>query len=147
MYYYVHATKRNFILFTIILLCIPFLGFGYLYAAEHFPIFFWPCGLKQHFHLYCPGCGGTHAMEALLHFDFAASIQYNPLVLYMVVCVLYYYIKTLVLLIKNHGTAEYSMHLGYLWGFVALMVLVFVVRNLLVVYCHIDYLGELAQYW
>ena len=43
------------------------------------------------FHLvtgaYCPGCGGTRALLALLHGRLADSIRLNPLVLYMAVSI------------------------------------------------------------
>ena len=29
--------------------------------------------------LYCPGCGGTRAMHALVHFDLAGALAMNPL--------------------------------------------------------------------
>lgn len=43
------------------------------------------------FHLatgaYCPGCGGTRAMAALLHGDLAASVRFHPLVPYLAAAV------------------------------------------------------------
>ena len=33
--------------------------------------------------LYCPACGGTRALRALLRGDLRMSFQYHPLVLYM----------------------------------------------------------------
>ena len=147
MYYYAHITKRQFIVLCIFTLSIPFLAYGYLTAAKNFPMFFWPCGLKEYFHLYCPGCGGTHAVEALLRLDIVESFLYNPLVLYMVVCLLYYLFKTIVQLKKQNGNAYFAVHLGFLWVFVGLMVGIFIIRNFLLVQFQIDYLGELAQYW
>ena len=147
MYYYAHITKRQFIVLCIFTLSIPFLAYGYLTAAKNFPMFFWPCGLKEYCHLYCPGCGGTHAVEALLRLDIVESFLYNPLVLYMVVCLLYYLFKTIVQLKKQNGNAYFAVHLGFLWVFVGLMVGIFIIRNFLLVQFQIDYLGELAQYW
>lgn len=147
MYYYVHITKRQFIVLSIFIFSIPLLGYGYITAAEQYPIFFLPCSLKEYFHLYCPGCGGTHALESLLDLQLVESFLYNPLVLYMLGCLIYYYIKTVVQLVKQHGDAHYPMHLGFLWVFVGLMAGIFIVRNFLLVQFQIDYMGELAKYW
>lgn len=35
--------------------------------------------------LYCPGCGGTRALAALLRGQFLTSFQYHPLVPYLAV--------------------------------------------------------------
>lgn len=44
-----------------------------------------PCLFKLLTGLYCPGCGGTRAVRALLHGEVLLSLQYHPLVLYTVV--------------------------------------------------------------
>lgn len=41
-----------------------------------------PCFFKEITHLYCPACGGTRAVRALLHLDLAQSFLCNPIVLY-----------------------------------------------------------------
>ena len=40
------------------------------------------CVFYEKFHLYCPGCGGTHAVLCLLHGDIVGSFFYHPFVLY-----------------------------------------------------------------
>lgn len=48
-----------------------------------------PCAFHSLTGLYCPGCGGTRAVKALLLGEFRMSFQYHPLVLYTVaVCLL-----------------------------------------------------------
>ena len=42
-------------------------------AAYHFP----PCILYSTFHLYCPACGNTRSVIALLNLDFASAFRYN----------------------------------------------------------------------
>lgn len=37
------------------------------------------CFVYQYLHLYCPACGNTRSIAALLHGDLSASIQYNPI--------------------------------------------------------------------
>ena len=41
---------------------------------------FYPaCPVYRYLHLFCPGCGSTRALSALLHGNFAAAVHYNPL--------------------------------------------------------------------
>lgn len=44
-----------------------------------------PCLFHLLTGLYCPGCGGTRAVRALLASNLLLSIQYHPLVAYMAV--------------------------------------------------------------
>lgn len=41
-----------------------------------------PCSFRAATGLYCPGCGGTHAVYALLSGHFLESIRFHPFVLY-----------------------------------------------------------------
>lgn len=48
----------------------------------------WRRGIPCLFHLYtgwyCPGCGGTRAVKALLKGDLWLSFQYHPIILYTI---------------------------------------------------------------
>lgn len=52
----------------------------------------WKQGIPCLFHLftglYCPGCGGTRAVKALLRGHIGMSFQYHPIVIYTVVVLL-----------------------------------------------------------
>jgi hypothetical protein len=41
--------------------------------------FYPPCPVYRYLHLYCPGCGATRALAALLHGRLAEAMHYNPL--------------------------------------------------------------------
>ncbi len=43
------------------------------------------CYFRTHFHIYCPGCGGTRAAIALLQGNLIQSIKYNPITLLFLV--------------------------------------------------------------
>ena len=43
------------------------------------------CIMLDNFHVYCPGCGGTRAMEALLRLDLIQSLRYNPMIIILAV--------------------------------------------------------------
>lgn len=53
-----------------------------IYLPNASPI---PCVLHRFTGLYCPGCGGTRAVIALLEGHLLQSLWYHPLVLYTVV--------------------------------------------------------------
>lgn len=145
MYYHAHIKKSNFILITFFTLLVPVLAYGYITASKQYPAFFPPCGLKSFFHLYCPGCGGTRALEHLLHLRFMQSLLCNPLVLFMAISLIYYWLKALIELIRQHGDAFFSIHLGFLWAFLIILVSFFFIRNFLLLKFGIDYLGELTD--
>ncbi|MCI8997135.1 MAG: DUF2752 domain-containing protein [Lachnospiraceae bacterium] len=49
-----------------------------------------PCILYTWFHIPCPGCGGTRAVQYLLQGNILDSLRAHPLVLYGVICYLYF---------------------------------------------------------
>jgi len=52
-----------------------------------------PCILHSFTGLYCPGCGGTRAFVALSHGQIFKSFYYHPLIVYTVVCFVWYFTK------------------------------------------------------
>ena len=48
-------------------------------------VFLSSCILHDRLHLYCPLCGGTRAIEAILRFDLAAAFSYNPFVFLLLI--------------------------------------------------------------
>ena len=57
------------------------IGLFYIYAFNPVTqkILFVPCPVYFYTGLYCPGCGNTRALHALVHFDFAGMLDYNLL--------------------------------------------------------------------
>lgn len=48
-----------------------------------------PCVYRKIFHIYCPGCGMTHAYIALLHLRLGEAFKYNFMFWSVPVCWLY----------------------------------------------------------
>jgi hypothetical protein len=68
--------KRN----RIITIALPMMGIIILLMKEHILAlipYIPACFLYSRLHLYCPACGNTRSVTALLHGDLMASLQYN----------------------------------------------------------------------
>jgi hypothetical protein len=68
--------KRN----RIITIALPMMGITILLMKEHILAlipYIPACFLYSRLHLYCPACGNTRSVTALLHGDLMASLQYN----------------------------------------------------------------------
>lgn len=106
------------------------------------------CMLKAIFHLYCPGCGGSRAMDAFLHGRFLQSFIIHPFVMYVFVFFLTYYIPSCLYFTGiRKKPINYWFYMYLLYGLLGIVILFFVVRILLLVYGGYDYLGECIQYW
>ncbi|MBP1755349.1 MAG: hypothetical protein H6Q59_1747 [Firmicutes bacterium] len=87
------------------------------------------CFIYQYLHLYCPACGNTRSITALLHGDLSASIRYNPVpVLGLVLAITAYVEFTL-----NSFGIRIRLMPRRLWFYlilILLLVIYFVLRNL-----------------
>ena len=125
-----------------ILYCILYFCFRF---QIHFS--FTPCYFHDLFHLYCFGCGGTRAVRAFLNFHFVDSFLCNPLVIYGAIMFCYYYIGSW-LRYLSHPWQKFFRYRGWLLTLSMVILFgVFIVRNILLVFWQIDYLGDLKQFW
>lgn len=81
--------------------------------------------------LYCPGCGGTRAVVAMLKGDFVHSVLYHPAVLYGTTLFLVYFVSQTLMRITKGKVKGLSMKPLYLYILLAIIGVNFIVRNVL----------------
>lgn len=102
------------------------------------------CRFSARAHLYCPGCGFTRALEALLRFDIPASLVANPMLLVLAMTLLYYEVAFWLAAFRRRGfRVSHRPAVIFAYTLLAYAVL----RNLLLVCFHIDPLDDLLCYW
>jgi hypothetical protein len=62
----------------------------YRFPPERYD-FYPQCPVFRYLHVYCPGCGATRALAALLHARVAEALHYNALVVLLVPVLLAYF--------------------------------------------------------
>ena len=99
------------------------------------------CSMLKYFHLYCPGCGGTRAFFALIHFDIISSFMYNPVVpIGALILILYEGIMIKYLIQKKARPFLLKPWMAYV--FIGLWLTYSIVRNVLLFF-GIDMLGNI----
>ncbi len=88
-----------------------------------------PCFFSEFLGIYCPGCGGTRAFEALFHGQFLLALWYHPLVPYMVLVGGGFMLTQGLNRIGIRWVKGWRFHTWYLYGAVALIVCNFLLKN------------------
>lgn len=101
-----------------------------------------PCILHDVFRIYCPGCGGTRAIFALLKGNIVESFCSNPLVIIGGLLILYYEIGVAITLSRRNGKRYYTTSLAPVIVFAFVAIVFTVVRNYLLIACGIDLLQD-----
>ena len=108
---------------------IPVMRHYILPMLERLP---WSCVLYRLFGVYCPGCGGTRAVNALLHGHFIMSLWYHPLIIYCVALYLGHMISWTFARFQLFGLRRgIKFRAGYLYGMLVVVAVNFVLKNVL----------------
>ena len=103
-----------------------------------------PCVFKVYLSCYCPGCGGTRAVDALLHGKLLQSVCFHPVPVYVLAMFLAYFIPaSYTFLIRKDGKIYNWFSVNWLWGLLIVLLVNFIGRNLLLWCFHIDVLGDI----
>lgn len=101
----------------------------------------WPCLFHLLTGYYCPGCGGTRAVQALLAGNLLRSFWYHPFVLYTTVVCGWFMISQTIERITG-GRIKIGMHFReiYMWIAIAIIAVNCLVKNLALIVWHVDLL-------
>lgn len=104
---------------------------------------FGECLFLKTFHLYCPGCGGTRSLKALINFDIISSFRYNACLPLAVIIYIYYNVRYIVAIVRKNE-AYFEKEKYVLLKYYSVFVIVnFILRNILLVAFKIDLIGML----
>lgn len=100
------------------------------------------CTLHNLTGYYCPGCGGTRAIYALLHGHVLRSLFYHPIVVYTAVFAGWFMLSQTIEK-ASRGRLAIGMHYRdiYLWIALAIVLLNWLVKNLFLAVFGIALLG------
>lgn len=111
----------------------------YHWLRVRLPIFRLPCLLHALTGYYCPGCGGTRAVYALLHLHPIRSFLYHPLVPYAAAVYGWFMLSQTVERLTRHRLhIGMHAHTGWLWGALVIVIVNVLVRNGALFFFHVD---------
>ena len=102
--------------------------------------------LMHRFFLYCPLCGGTRALAALIRFDIASAWNYNSFVVILAVIALGIDIWAWVRYFQKKEPLVIFPQWAWI-AFCAVLVFYFILRNVLMIFFGIDPTGDLVYFW
>ncbi len=102
------------------------------------------CYFRLFFHVYCPGCGCTRALKAILSFRFADAFLLNPGFCLLILAIIWTDLWLLISIIKK-DEKYLSLSPPHIYIVVASVALIWaVVRTILAYTTSFDPLGDLA---
>lgn len=90
-----------------------------------------PCFFHTYLGIYCPGCGGTRALRALLQGHFLRAVWYHPLIPYGAVIFLGFLLTQGLHRMGFRKIKGWRFHYWYLWVGASLIAVNFIVKNIL----------------
>ncbi|MGN0268096.1 MAG: DUF2752 domain-containing protein [Lachnospiraceae bacterium] len=90
-----------------------------------------PCYIYSMTGFYCPGCGGSRSVAALLHGRFFACAVNYPLTAYAAVMYTWFMVsQTIQRVSRNRIRIGLRWRSGYLWAALGILIVHFVVKNI-----------------
>ena len=89
------------------------------------------CWVYRTFHLYCPGCGGTRALEALARGELLRALWLHPIVPGTAVWVFIYLTSQTLRRLRGGRGWALRYHEGWVTAFFVLLLIQWIVKNVL----------------
>ena len=136
---------RRYALAHLCAVAVLLLFYGYAWLMDRaFPNGYFHCVLHDILHLYCPFCGGTRAMFAVLRLDFAAVLRLNAALPPAALCFAVLDVRAFVLLCLH---SKKPLFPRWAWpAAVAYFTLWFAVRVAMLLF-GFDPAGDLLGFW
>ena len=109
--------------FASLFLCYLICAFAFKYISLP------PCYIHQFIGLYCPGCGATRAVYALVNGDILLSLRQNAFLAVGIVIVLILYIQFVLRAFCKKINTFINMQ-GFIWIMFALLIVYTILRNI-----------------
>lgn len=144
----VRVSRRTAVFLAVLLpLAAAGIVFGYaslfLYCEERgIPLF--ACVLKERAGIYCPGCGGSRALLALLRFDIVSSLRFYPAMLPLTLLLFDLYIRICLTAFSRGKDYVSSFRFSSFYGILSIVLLTFLLRDVLWLGFGVDLLGDLS---
>ena len=91
----------------------------------------YPCIMLTLCGVYCPGCGGTRAIDSLLHGKIWQSLIYHPLVLYVAILTMAYMISHTLNIVTKGKIKAMQFRAGYLFLMLGILLVQWLRKNIL----------------
>jgi len=95
-----------------------------------------PCVMYTQTGLYCPGCGGTRAVNALLQGHLWTSLLYHPFVLYTVLIYIVFTVKNTLFLFTKGKIKMMIFRPGYFYLAIIIVLIQWIVKDIILI-CNI----------
>ena len=104
-----------------------------------------PCLFREITGLYCPGCGGTRAVKALMKGEILSSFLYHPFILYMVILAVIFAVSYLLYMKTKNPKFRLCFDNKYAYIGIGIIVINFILKNYVLVIEGVDLLSVLPS--